>query len=333
MAPRPPVDGSNRIPLTPPGAMVSPLILQAQITAPAGGGAMGLADTTRLENPFQAPMWIDEIRFRLPEGGEAWSSISVELKLGNLSLTKGNVPIGLFGKVINDSFNFGEAGGQNGNVGNNNIPYAPDAFTWKLPKPLFIPARELLRPTIYFTPYAGAPSRVVTVIYCCRPLPRDFPTPKVLQVPWVSYFVPPNLTCPGAADTTSQSTPADLYNPWDQELNVQRFVGRLMPQGTGGEDAPFMSIASAKVDVTTGLVTVGTLVSAQDSMNNILIRDRTPFAHIFDFIDRAWTVNCKLPPKGFYLFTVDRLWSAYTAAVTSTVGISMIGWREVSFYP
>lgn len=94
-----------------------------------------------------------------------------------------------------------------------------------------------------------------------------------------------------------------------------------------------MSIASANVNTATGIITSGTLISAQDSFNNILIRDQTPFAHVFDFIDRSWTVNCKLPPKGFYLFTVDRLWSAYSAAVTATVGISMVGWREVSLYP
>ena len=92
-----------------------------------------------------------------------------------------------------------------------------------------------------------------------------------------------------------------------------------------------MGLASANVNLNTGILTCGTLVSAQDSFNNILIRDRTPFAHVFDAIDRAWTVNCVLPPKGFYLFTVDRLWTTYNAEVrfVGTVDISMIGWREV----
>ncbi len=332
MAPRPAVTLSP-IPVAPPGVMISPLILRAQIVAPSGGGAMGLADTTQLENPFQAPMWLDEVRFRLPtsEGGtqgEAWSSIAVELKLGNLSLTRGYVPIALLGKVLNDSTVIGENG-------------SPNVFTWKLPKPLFIPARELLRPTIYFAPYNGAPatSKVVTVIYCCRPLPRNTPTPRTLQVPWVTHFLPPVLSFDGmgtpVADTVDQSSMSDLFNPWNEELHVQRFVGRLMCQGTAGEDDGHMSIASANIDPVTGLVLSGTLVSAQDSMNNILIRDPTPFAHLFDFIDRAWTVNCRLPPKGFYLFTIDRLWSGYLpgAPLVATVGISMVGWREVAYYP
>lgn len=310
-------------------APLSPLILQAQISPPAGGGSFGLADTTKLENPFQAPMWLDEIRFRIPESaaggalGQAWSSLRVELKLGNLSLTNGFVPISLLGKVLNDSVNVGE----------NNSPYI---FTWRLPKPLFIPARELLRPTMYFEPYSGGVLKVVTIIYCCRPLPRGTPTPAVMQVPWVTFFKPPNLTMiagSAAVDTTNQSTPSDLYNPWDEELHVQRFIGRLMCQGAGGEDQNHMSIASALVDLATGAITIGTLVSAQDSQNNILIRDPTPFAHVFDFIDRSWTVNCRLPPKGFFLFTVDRLWSGYlpVASLTATVGISMVGWREVRF--
>lgn len=303
---------------------LSPLILQALISPPAGGGSFGLADTTRLENPFQAPMWLDEIRFRLPDPGNndavivaAWSSLFVELKLGSLSLTKGFVPISLFGKVLNDS------------VDSEGGPYGSGLYTWKLPKPLFIPARELLRPTIYYAPFSGAPAKSVNIIYCCRPLPRGTPEPKTLQVPWVSFFMPPMLANPNAVDTTDVSTPGDLYNPFEQDLHVQRFIGRLMCQNNGGEAQTNMSIASANINQTTGILTVGTLVSAQDSMNNILIRDRTPFAHVFDFLDRAWTVNCLLPPKGFYLFTVDRLWAAYTREVTATVGISMVGWREI----
>ena len=56
--------------------MISPLLLQAQIVPPAGGGSFGLADTSLLENPFRAPMWLDEIRFRL-DSGTGWSSMGV----------------------------------------------------------------------------------------------------------------------------------------------------------------------------------------------------------------------------------------------------------------
>ncbi len=311
---------------------ISPLILQAQISPPAGGGSFGLADSTKLENPFQGPMWLDEIRFKLPgsEAGtldtQAWSRLAVELKLGETPLTNGYVPISLLGKVLNDSESFGENSG--------GATVSPGAFTWKLPKPLFIPAREFLRPTMYFQPYSGAPAKVVTIMYVCRPLPKGTPPPLVMQIPWVTYFKPPDLSCAlasPATDTTNDSTPADLYNPWDEELHVQRFVGRLMGQNYG-ENQNHMSIASANINLTTEALASGTLVSAQDSFNNILIRDRTPFAHVFDFLDRAWTVNCILAPKGFYLFTVDRLWSGYlpSEAFVATIGISMVGWREVS---
>jgi hypothetical protein len=289
---------------------------------------MGLADTTRLENPFQGPMWLDEIRFRLPDTtpvlGVSWSSVFCKLKLGDLPITQGNVPISLLGKGLND-FSEGTAfaGG------------SPYIFTWKLPKPLFIPARELLRPTLYFAPYSGAAAANVTVCYACRPLAVGTPTPKTLQVPWVAAYVPPmQATGVAAADRVDESQPSDLYNPWDQDLHVQRFVGRLMVQGQVGEESSYMAIASVSPNLQAGLATeaTGTLISAQDSQNNILIRDPTPFAHVFDFVDRAWTVNCLLPPKGFYQFTVERLWAQYTGvSVTATTGISMVGWREVPY--
>jgi len=286
-------------------------------------------------------MWLDEIRFRLPINPSAfdppalaWSRLKVHLQLGDIPLTKDFVPISLLGKVLNSSLTC------ESNVGNG----GPNLFTWRLPKPLFIPARELLRPTIYFEPPQTTdsfepPEKVVTIIYCCRPLPRGTPTPKVLNIPWVTYFKPPNMRvasplAPGGGatpDRTDQSTPADLYNPFDEDMHVQRFVGRLMHQDFGEEEG-FMGLASADIDLETGVLKTGTLVSAQDSQNNILIRDRTPFAHVFDFLDRAWTVNCVLPPKGFYLFTIDRIWDTYIpleGPANITVGISMVGHREV----
>jgi hypothetical protein len=254
------------------------------------------------------------------------------LKLGNLPLTQNLVPIGLFGKVLNDSSTAEHMTSEGVLTG---APLTPDLFTWKLPKPLFIPARELLRPTFYLQTFPGAPSQVITVCYACRPLPVGTPTPKKLQVPWVAAFVPPMLAT--GSDRTDVSTPADLYNPWDQDLHVQRFNGRFMVQGNTitfgrGEEGGNMTLASVEQDLETNLVTMGTTVQAQDSFNNILVRDPTPFQHVFDMVDRAWTVNAVLPPKGFYTFTMDRLWAAYTGdPVTATCGISMVGWREVAY--
>lgn len=312
-------------------ASYSPLLLRAQVSLQPAG-EMGIADSTLLENPFQGPMWLDEIRFRLPgiayDSGSPWGSLYCKLKLGNLPLTQGNVPISLFGKALNDSVeNTAATSG------------GPFVFTWKLPKPLFIPARDYLRPIFYYAPFSGAAAANITVAYACRPLPVGTPTPKTLQVPWVAAYVPPmQATGVAAADRVDESQPSDLYNPWDQDLHVQRFVGRLLVQGnTAVEETGLMGLASASpqlqafgagVDAATG-----TMITAQDSQNNILIRDPTPFAHVFDFVDRAWTVNCVLPPKGFYQFTMERYWADYSAGYTATTGISMIGWREVNYYP
>lgn len=313
-------------------ASYSPFVLSTQITVPAAG-EMGVADPTRLENPFQGPMWIDEIRFRLPDGtgsspgsaGASWSSIFCKLSLPNLPLTQGNVPIALLGKALDDSAESWPLSGS-----------SPYIFTWKLPKPLFVPAREYLKPVLYFAPYTGAASVTVSIAYACRPLPLGTPVPKTVQIPWVAAFVPPVAT-PGtaASDRIDESQPSDLYNPWRQDLHVQRFVGRLMPQGQNGEENLLMALADATPNLFAGLSTnaVGALVTAQDSFNNILIRDPTPFAHVFDFIDRAWTVNSILPSKGFYQFQIERFWSQYTTPVIATLGISMVSWREVQYQP
>jgi hypothetical protein len=308
----------------------SPQLLQAQITLPSGGGEVGLADPTRLENPFQAPMWLDEVRVRLPTnpGGQQtygyWgSSIYLKLLLGSLPLTSGNVPIGLFGKNLNYRAQFpATTGGQT-------------VFTWKLPKPLFIPAREFLRPIVYYAPTFplsghAQVDQVVTICYAVRPLPKGTPTPRTLQLPWATAFVPPFLQA-GVSDDVQVSTPSDIYNPWNEDLHVQRFLGQLLVQEHLDEFS-YMTLASENVDSVSGITTTGTLVTAQDSFNNILVRDPTPFAHLFNFNDFAWTVNAVLPPKGFYTFTLERLWSAYTGTtVSASPALSMIGWRNVPY--
>ncbi len=303
---------------------ISPIVLQAQITPPAGGGSFGLADTTRLENPFGAPMWLDEVRLRMPTAAAisdstGWANLSLELKLGNLNLTKGYVPLALFGKVLNSDALSEQYPGQ---------------FTWKLPKPLFIPAREFLRPTMYLAPYSGAPASTITIEYVCRPLPKGTPTPAVLDLPWVSYYTTPMLATNTVDQIGDQSTPADIYNPWDEELVVQRFIGRLLVQGSVNEtNFPNMSLATAQLNLSTGALQVGALVSAQDGYGNILIPTPTPFAHVFDEIDRSWTVNAILPPKGFYLFTVDRYWTdaQVGGSISVALGISMVGYRKVGY--
>jgi len=336
-------------------SFVSPISLLAQVTLPAQAGELGLPDPTRLENPFQAPMWLDEIRFHIPYVKDGpnfvplrWSNLFVKLLLGNIPITKGAVPLSLLCKQLNDS------AVPDVNVGTPTeqlMPVTYNVYTWKLPKPLFIPARDFLRPVIY---YAPSPTSViplsavtVNVTYVCRPLPKNTPTPKKLQIPWVTYYSPPVMEnfSDSLIDRSDQSTPSDLYNPFEQELHVQRFVGRFLNFQIGNSQTPddnnygdlkgVMTFADELVDFRNNVPLSGTFVSAQDSFNNILIRDPTPFYHVFDAIDRSWTVNCVLPPKGFYLFTVDRLWaylqSEFDYVAAATVGIGMISWRDV-FY-
>src|ERR1700733_11938940 len=127
-------------------SQISPILLTAHISIPPGG-AMGVADSTRLENPFQGPMWLDEVRFRIPNptsvsaaAGVGWSSLRVELKLGDIPITNGYGPISLLGKVLQEaSSNTDEPAGTNNAL----LDEASlQSFTWKLPKPLYIPARE-----------------------------------------------------------------------------------------------------------------------------------------------------------------------------------------------
>ncbi len=274
-------------------------------------------DSSRMQNPFKTPMLIDEIRFRTDWGdtqvGTDLLSARVEIKLGRTPLTKGFVPVSCLGKVILDQ---------------PYVNYSPDNITrrhtWKLPKPLLVMPEDLLVCRLAYSTYKSPESMSIEVAYAGRSLPSSFVPPEVISMPWATSFDVPLLAYTDGNSGQTLSTQSDIMNPFDEPMRVQRFLGRTLRKnnqtdphselgGQAGDSAPFTQ----------------TFVRATDSLGNILVRDPTPFAHLFQYCDRAWTVNSTLPPKGFYRFQVDRLYTATASNTFFAHAISMVGSHEV----
>lgn len=293
--------------------MNSPILLSSgELTIPKWSTVE--PETTRMQNPFRTPMLIDEIRFRTNALGffNGLMSSKVEILLGRSPLTNGMVPIGNLCKVLLDG-NFGSDGGA--------LPYFH--HTWKLPKPLYVPPEELLTCRLHYSgEFGGSATTVMQVTYAGRSLPSNFPRPKTQWLPWAAAFQTASLALTDGNSDETISDQADLVNPFDEPLRVQRFIGRTLRNNNlaanelgqqAGDQAP----------------STMTFVRAVDSFGNILVRDPTPFTHLFQFVDRTWTVNAVLPPKGFYLFQINRDYTITVANTSFAHAISMVGYREV----
>lgn len=295
--------------------MDSPVLLSATFAVPVNS-VRGLADSTQLQNPSRTAMWLDEIRVfaHFPQERSQADvqdinlQLRISLKLGRIPITNGFVPIALMGKVLNPTEFILEGNG--------------GFHTWKLPKPLYIPAGEYLIPEIQHIGFASITDTPdIRITYAGRSLPSDHPRPPVLNFPWVTAYVTPNR---GVGVFTDQSYETDLVNPFNEPLRVQRFVGDVVladsnNNATRGNNRPACSIGSRF-----------TTVRMANSNGAILVRDPTPFNHLFNVTDRTWTVNALLPPKGFYTTFLNQDYSLLDlSGVTITSMISMVGHREV----
>jgi len=309
--------------------MDGPIFLSEVITVPPGARVSVVS--SRIQNPFRAPMLVDEIRYRVISSSSEFGmlqgfwALRARHFLGRVPLTQDFVPIGSLAKSLGPTEDTG-------------FPFPPALptlgwYTWKLPKPLYVPATELLTTEIFNAAVSNSifPDETfeIQVSYAARTLPVDTPPPAKVYVPWACFFEAPSFSEDGF-DIVS-STEAHINNPFNEELYVQRFIGRAI--FNWGPPAPGLPVGAAEFNSLFAWTTSRfTTVRASDSFGRILARDPIPWTQMFYFPTRSWTVNTKLQPKGFYLFELTRDYTGIEPPPNSFL-ISMIGHREVVYQP
>lgn len=306
-----------------------PLSLSAQVTL--SPGTVVEPQTTNLQNPTGSPYLIDEIRVKIIDTNslripDPHIAIGMSLYLGREPLTNGFVPIGNFGRVLLNSFLQGQEN-------------AKWEFTWRLFRPILLHPGEFLVPRFNYTPNLGVVSNPddesiqIGIVYAGRRIiDPAFQMPEKMVVPWVSSFqLSTQDWDPSSGFVTDVSKESDMVNMFDSPLFVQRFIGRYgWLSRTTFPDPAEPEITNSR----SLLATAYTMVRAVDSKGTILVRDPAPWTQVFHYPDRCWDVHTTLPPKGFYLFTVDRDFAALTDIGGNTLNafgvISMVGYREIS---
>lgn len=300
------------------------ILLEATTPSLNANAEFGVTDESRLKNPHGTPILIDEIRFNVQPANAAGSAdrhvagdLRVQLKLGRVPLTNGFVPIWSLCLGVNQTFgaNAEQVVQQSGDRA-----VAPSLYTWHLPKPLYVPTGGYLDPLFQNAAVHFNTAKTCRIVYAGRVLSADAPIPEKIHVPWATAFV--GASKAAGTDTTEQSREHHLVNPFDVPLKVQRFIGRLAQVIGSFAEAP----SAGAVDAALQLATIRMV----DSGGRIVIRDPTPFNHVFSIKDRAWTVNAVLPPRGFYVAYFDERYSSLSGNAIQ-VFLSMIGHRTVPF--
>lgn len=299
----------------------SPIHLSSSVLLRSG--SVGNVSSAALKNPMGQDMELIEIKFELsganPIGGSTTfaaygGSILCELTMGNVKLTNGAIPIWCFGRAENLE---GETKNDSLNTNNNGTIFS--SYSWRLPRPLFIPAGGAVIPK--FTHTGFIPDSVnVRVGYSARTV---FVQPKRVYVPWVAKYTS-KVFNPISAAGVDASIDLDLVNANPEVLNIQRFVGRtlvLNADGSYSEDQP-QSFGSHYLSA-----------RIVDSYGRPIVRTYTPFRSIFCALTRSWEMdNCAtLDPQSFYIVNLKKdATVVLTEGASGQAFVSMVGWREVA---
>lgn len=297
---------------------VSPIHLSSSIVLRSG--TVGEPSPAAFLNPMGKDMELLEVKFEISgplQNGNTpvfGGTISCEMVLGEIKVTNGAIPV----------WNFGRAENLDGETVVDTTDVVADrrgfsAFSWRLPRPLFIPAGNVLKPKFTHTGYVPDTLNV-RVGYSCRTVNK---APKKVCVPWVAKYASIVFNPLDTAAKT-QSAELDLVNSNPEPLHLQRFVGRtllLSPDGTGSENFPQLFGSQAlKLRIV-------------DSYGRPIVRSFTPFRSVFAAATRSWELDngSILDPNSFYRVLIQK--DAMVLADPGWSGqafVSMVGWREVT---
>lgn len=317
-----PINPVPKNPIYTQKSSASPLHLSSSLVL--ASGTNGTPPNAALKNPMGQDMEILEIKFEVSGkfsdekfvevfGG----TIACELVMGTYKITNGSIPVWNFGRAENvDREQQIDA----------TDDLAVTAYTWRLPRPLFVPAGAVVTPN--FTHTALSPNTLnVRVGYSARTV---FTKPKRIYMPWVAKYLSKSFN-PLSAGGVDSSTDLDLVNPHIEPFNIQRFVGRtLTVDGTGSmhESTPlFFNEQTLNVRMA-------------DSYGRPIVRSFTPFRSVFTPLTRSWDMDngAQLDPESFYRvdLRVDPITTdPFNPVFALTAGqafISMIGWRELESF-
>ena len=275
-----------------------------------------------LNAPFRSAMWIDEICWTLiwgdvdnPNYVGATSGFGISpflwarFNLGRLQLSEKYIPLWNYVPTYDAMADVG--------FHPKGIIVADSVLVenrrWVLPKPLYVPAGSVVVPSYQLVSSLnssinfGATPITVRTFYRGRIAYQK--RPRHIDVPFVGAFL-------SIGDSPLlQSTEQDLRNPYDQQIDVQRLIGRRYADrevastfGAGALSVP----PNINVDIKDG--------------DGYTMAQQVPFDLAFDMQRSAWTYKGKLGPKSMYSFKMVP--SAGVAISTNPVTVSFVGSRR-----
>lgn len=307
--PKPPVKALATNPVTDAYAKAAvggaPVAFSAQTGLAPNKSAVLNAQT--LQSGFRTPYFVDEIRISLSTNTYERSpldpvqltgltnAVSVLFQTGDKMFSSDYVPVGLLGPVFSP-MDYGEV-----EVGSGEQAafQAYATVRWALPKPLYMPAGDVVLANValndpdgVFTTIFGAdtPCVNVTVTYVGRLIPAGFVSPT-RHVPWVAWFRK-------RASEKWASSQTRFRNPFLVSAHVQRFISRTYFTQFNQNDPTEEYLVELWQEGQLPSTTVPFQeVLVSDSRGYSIVSKYAPIGEVFDSTRKVWTFGRELTSR------------------------------------
>jgi hypothetical protein len=296
----------------------NPFFLTASTTVSSNSG--GGVNSAALKNPTGGPMELLEIRWQVKTTGfnssVGGAYLGCKLDLGKIPLTNGFVPVWSFYRADN-LFQEVVQG-----LALSLTSYC--TYTWRLPRPLYVPAGAVVVPTFQHRGFFQQPI-AVKVSYSCRTVSPNS-KPSRASIPYAAYFASKMMRYDLADIDSSSET--DLTNGFSEPIQLQAFTGRVAVVDYGTGLTAFEASQEGGRDL---------LLRMVDLNGRPIVRSFAPFRQVFGATTRSWDLGHgeQLSPSAYYLVSLQKNVPAATlgAAFFIQAFVGLAGWREVVFSP
>jgi hypothetical protein len=296
---------TSRLKSTDTGSAI--ILTAATGAAVAAGQTSGVKDIYSLRNPLQVPILVDSIDFDTDGTTDAGPAnalgqiittpfnggdLRVMLRLGQDQITATYVPIWVLGKARNLSVSGvnGLSGGVNGAASIATPQQNSGIYGTTLSSPLIVHPGEYIEPVFYNAGQLN-PGGSITARITVRGRAMN-PGSKRQSLPWISYFAGSVQNV--GTNYTEETRESDLANPFNTPLYVDRMVGVIGSFYNSSDYGPYRD----DVSVDAGLNYC--LVRMADESGRPMVRDLTPFGHLFQMQTYSWEFKSIMPVNSFY---------------------------------
>jgi hypothetical protein len=285
---------------------MKPVILSSKLTFAARvGDVQGPEDFTALQSPDHKAMLVDEIQAFWTPPDYQNSVPEISLSLGRAKMTNGFLPFWLVARIDNPYTVTGYSCANRASM------------TWRLPRPLFVPAGRGLT---MFCRSVNANANTVHFAVRARIPGPTFVEPLAVSVPYITAFYPEGTSMAVVSTTIHRSVTGDLTNPFDVPFHIRSLLG----------------FADGRLDHYLGATLAMSIgrhyakPQLYDWNGNALIKNPTPLTHPLASSGYSeWAERFTLPARKSLYAVLDESHANIGREGSPRPGVSLSGWRNV----